>query len=213
MPWVHGKETTLNPDPERALAHECGMDSDVDDSRVAQAAGLAAPRRRALSMFSFSLCVVRYVVSHYTYRTIRAGAKRELMYARVVRSSVPTRWAHLFRHLFAACQARAASTLERVTSQSRVARNQGGHQEDVPRRWGFIRRVRPKNIVTCRREALPPRASPPGAWDAQVRLKVRPLIVFFSTLSFSGIARLSTCSQLDARRRMRVCSWLLVACT
>ena len=133
------------------------------------------------------------------------------MYARVVRSSVPTRWAHLFRHLFAACQARAASTLERVTSQSRVARNQGGHQEDVPRRWGFIRRVRPKNIVTCRREALPPRASPPGAWDAQVRLKVRPLIVFFSTLSFSGIARLSTCSQLDARRRMRVCSWLLVA--
>ena len=80
VPWVHGKETTLNPDPERALAHECGMDSDVDDSRVAQAAGLAAPRRRALSMFSFSLCVVRYVVSHYTYRTIRAGAKIEGTY-------------------------------------------------------------------------------------------------------------------------------------
>ena len=38
------------------------------------------------------------------------------------------------------------------------------------------------------------------------RLKVRPLIVFFSTVGFSGIARLRTCSQLDERRRMRVCS-------
>ena len=48
---------------------------------------------------------------------------------------------------------------------------------------------------------------------AQVRLKVRPLMVFFSTVSFSGMARLSTCSQLLERRRMRVCSCDLVACT
>ena len=44
-------------------------------------------------------------------------------------------------------------------------------------------------------------------------MKVRPLIVFFSTLSFSGIARFSTCSQLFERRRMRVCSCDLVAWT
>jgi len=48
---------------------------------------------------------------------------------------------------------------------------------------------------------------------AHVRLKVRPLMVFFSTTSFSGIARLSTCNHELERRRMRVCSCDLVACT
>ena len=44
-------------------------------------------------------------------------------------------------------------------------------------------------------------------------LKVRPLMVFFSVLSFSGMARLRTCSQLEQRVRMRVCICDLAALT
>lgn len=44
-------------------------------------------------------------------------------------------------------------------------------------------------------------------------LKVRPLMVFFSVLSFSGMARLRTCSQLEQRVRMRVCICDLQALT
>ena len=35
--------------------------------------------------------------------------------------------------------------------------------------------------------------------------RVLPVIVFFSALSFSGTARLSTCSHVDERPRIRVC--------
>ena len=84
--------------------------------------------------------------------------------------------------------------------------------------WGY-RATGRETCAKMRRTAhtcMPARAPSPGASrarSAQERLKVRPLMVFFSTLSFSGIARLSTCSQLDARRRMRVCTCDLVACT
>lgn len=45
------------------------------------------------------------------------------------------------------------------------------------------------------------------------RLNVLPFTVFFSTLSFSGIALLSTWSHVEERARMRVCSCDLVAFT
>jgi len=49
-------------------------------------------------------------------------------------------------------------------------------------------------------------------WSREAHLlKVLPLMVFFSALSFSGTARFRTCSQLLDRLRMRVCSCDLVA--